>query len=161
MANAKEGVSRLEYVRSFIQAATRVIGEVIGEEPSAGAPQFQMNPLVRLGDVNVSLGITGDIPGQVCYGMDMQTSLNLAGAMLMEPCHAHDEMSVSALQELGNMISGNARTYLAQLDVRADITPPKTIVGQDMSANWHRIRAMSVPLTLSHGTITLVVGIAQ
>lgn len=161
MPNETTSIARLDYVRGFILAATRVIAEVVGEEPVAGSPLFQIGPLVHLGDVNVSLGITGDIPGRVNYGMDLQTSLNIAAAMLMEPVSAHDEMSISALQELGNMISGNARTYLAQLNVASDITPPKTVVGQDISANWHRIRAMSIPLTMSHGTLTLVVGIRQ
>ncbi len=161
MANQTSNVARLDYVRGFIQAATSVIAQVVGEEPTVGSPQFQIGPMVHLGDVNVSLGISGDIPGQVNYGMDMQTSLNIASAMLMETCAAHDEMSISALQELGNMISGNARTYLAQLNVTSDITPPKTVIGHDISANWHRIRAMSIPLVMSHGTLMLVVGIQQ
>lgn len=158
---ANQSVARLDYVRGFVQAAASVIAQVVGEAPQVGSPQFQIGPLVHLGDVNVSLGITGDIPGLVNYGMDMQTSLNLASAMLMEPVAAHDELSISALQELGNMISGNARTYLAELNVTSDITPPKTVVGTDISANWHRIRAMSIPLVLSHGTLMLVVGIRQ
>lgn len=161
MPNQTQGVSRLEFIRSFIQAATHVIGEVVGEVPVSGTPQFQVGSLIRLGDVSVSLGITGEVPGQVNYGMDMQTSLNIAAAMLMEPCESHDEMSLSALQELGNMISGNARTHLSRLNVVTDITPPKTVVGRDIRANWHRIRAMSVPLALSHGTITLVVGLQE
>ncbi|HEY9854796.1 MAG TPA: chemotaxis protein CheX [Stenomitos sp.] len=161
MANDTTRVARLDYVRAFIQAATSVIAQVVGEEPTVGTPVFQIGPMVNLGDVNVSLGITGDIPGQVNYGMAMQTSLNIASAMLMETVEAHDEMSISALQELGNMISGNARTYLAELQLFSDITPPKTVVGKDISANWHRTRAMSIPLTLSYGTLMLVVGIRQ
>lgn len=160
MLSQTPSVARMDYVRGFIQAATKVIGEVIGEEPVVGAPNFQVGPMVQLGDVNVSLGITGDIPGQVAYGMDLQTSLNIASAMLMEPYEAHDEMTISALQELGNMISGHARTHLSGLNIFSDITPPKTVVGQDVCVNWHRLRAMRVPLALSHGTLMLVVGIS-
>jgi CheY-specific phosphatase CheX len=45
--------------------------------------------------------------------------------------------------------------------VKSDITPPTLLVGNDVSATWHKIRAMTVPLTLPTGVITVTVGLRQ
>ncbi|MNY00208.1 CheY-P phosphatase CheX [compost metagenome] len=161
MVNDQRSPASLDYVRAFVQAAERVLGEVIGEVPGKGTPVFQTAPSIGLQEVNVTVGITGDVQGQVNYGMDMTTALAIASTMMMEPVTALDEMSISALQELANMISGNARFHLNDLRITSDITPPTMLVGKDMSATWHRIRAMAVPLELSSGKILVTVGIRQ
>ncbi len=161
MINEPRSAASLDYVRAFVQAAERVLGEVIGEVPTKGTPIFQKEPSIGLQEVNVTVGITGDLQGQVNFGMDMATALGIASIMMMETVSALDEMSISALQELSNMISGNARFFLNDLGVKSDITPPTMLVGKDMSATWHRIRAMAVPLDLSCGRILVTVGIRQ
>jgi len=161
MINEPRSAASLDYVRAFVQAAERVLGEVIGEVPTKGTPIFQKEPSIGLQEVNVTVGITGDLQGQVNFGMDMATALGIASTMMMETVSTLDEMSISALQELSNMISGNARFFLNDLGVKSDITPPTMLVGKDMSATWHRIRAMAVPLELSSGKILVTVGIRQ
>ncbi|HEY9856707.1 MAG TPA: chemotaxis protein CheX [Stenomitos sp.] len=161
MINEPRSAASLDYVRAFVQAAERVLGEVLGEVPTKGTPIFQKEPSIGLQEVNVTVGITGDLQGQVNFGMDMTTALAIASTMMMETVAALDEMSISALQELSNMISGNARFFLNDLGVKSDITPPTMLVGKDMSATWHRIRAMAVPLEISSGKILVTVGIRQ
>lgn len=161
MINEPRSAASLDYVRAFVQAAERVLGEVIGEVPTKGTPIFQKEPSIGLQEVNVTVGITGDLQGQVNFGMDLTTALSIASTMMMETVTELDEMSISALQELANMISGNARFFLNDLGVRSDITPPTMLVGKDMSATWHRIRAMAVPLDLSAGRLLVTVGIRQ
>lgn len=153
--------SNLDYVRGFVSAAERVMQEVIGEAPSKGSPSFQSGAAITLQEVNVNVGITGDVQGQVNFGMTQATALGIASAMMMETVAVLDEMSISALQELANMISGNARFFLNDLGLRTDITPPTMLMGRDITATWHKIRAMSVPLTLSAGVMTVTVGIRQ
>lgn len=161
MTNDTRAPSNLEYVRGFVQAAERVLSEVIGETPTKGTPVFQTSAAVTLQEVNITVGITGDVQGQVNFGMSTTTALGVASLMMMEPVELLDEMSVSALQELANMISGNARFYLNDLGLKSDITPPSMLMGKDITATWHKIRAMSVPLTLAAGVMTVTVGIRQ
>lgn len=149
----------LDYVRAFGQAAEQVLQEVLSETPTRGTPAFQMGPTIPLQAVNVQVGITGDLTGHVNFGMDDATARGIAGIMMMEEVAALDEMAISALSELANMISGNARTYLNQLCSFSDITPPSVLMGESISGTWAHVRAMSVPLTLGAGTITLTVGI--
>lgn len=149
----------LDYVRAFGQAADQVMQEVLGETPGRGAPTFQMGPSIPLQAVNVQIGVTGALIGHVNFGMDLQTALGIAGAMMMETISELDEMAISALSELANMISGNARTYLQQLVGFADITPPTVLMGETIMTTSMNIRAMTVPLSLGAGTVHLMVGI--
>lgn len=149
----------LDYIRAFGQAADQVMQEVLGETPSRGTPTFQMGPTMPLQAVNVQVGITGALTGHVNFGMDERTALAIAGAMMMEEVTKLDEMGMSALSELANMISGNARTYLQQLVGFADITPPTLLIGESIMSTSVNIRAMSVPLSLGSGTIHLTVGV--
>jgi chemotaxis protein CheX len=74
---------------------------------------------------------------------------------------AFDEISISALQELSNMVAGNGRFQLHDLGVISDITPPSMLMGRGIKATWHRIRAMSLPLQVSQGTVVVTVGLKQ
>lgn len=58
-----------------------------------------------------------------------------------------DEMSKSAISELGNMISGNAGTLLYNQGVTVDITPPKIIESAE-AAGYTPKRALTIPLKI-------------
>lgn len=149
----------LDFVRAFGQAAEQVLQEVLSETPTRGAPSFQMGPTIPLQEVNVQVGITGELTGHVNFGMNLYTAKAIAGIMMMEEVPELDEMAISALSELANMIAGNARTYLNQLAGFSDITPPSVLMGASISGTWAHVRAMSIPLALGAGTIHLTVGI--
>ena len=57
------------------------------------------------------------------------TKWQLASKMCMMPVDKLDELSLSALSELSNMILGNAATVLSTKGVTIDITPPAIIRG--------------------------------
>lgn len=152
-------IAALDFVNAFCQAAEQVIREVLGETPERGQPLFQMGPSIALQAVNVSVGMTGDLGGHVNFGMDDQTACRVAAQMMCEDVHELDEMSVSALSELANMIAGNARTFLGQQGVNADITPPSVLRGAAISSSWANIRAMSQPLRCGAGVVHVTVGI--
>ena len=46
------------------------------------------------------------------------------------PVDALDEMSMSALSELGNMVSGSTATHLSATGVSTDITTPNITTGE-------------------------------
>lgn len=151
--------STLDYVKAFLQAAEHVLDQMIGEIPSKGSPAYHVEPTFNLQHINVFLGITGDIEGQVNFGMDLDTGLKLASIMVLEDVMTLDEISMSALQEMANMISGNATTLLAKM-LKLEISPPSLVTGKEMTATWHHTRALSVPLNLSCGVLTLTAGIS-
>lgn len=152
-------VSALEYVNAFVEAAERVLEGVIGEAPVKTEPVLMTSPTFSLQNVNVTLEVTGDVKGQVNFSMAMSTALHMGSAMMMRPIEELDDMAMSALQELANMITGHACMILTDQDLVLDITTPLLLIGQDLSVTWHKARAMSVQLTLSIGTITVTGGV--
>lgn len=152
-------LSSLDYVRAFSQAAENVLEQLLGEKPTRGTPSFQLGATLQLQQVNAIVGLTGGVKGQIAYGMDKQTALAVAGAMMMEEVTVLDEMGISALSELSNMISGNATVILSQSGAVSDITPPSVVMGSSVMAAWYGIRAMVMPLKLSLGTMYVTVGL--
>lgn len=73
------------------------------------------------------IGINGDLKGNVLYEMSEETSLLVAAKMLGENISKLDEIALSAIGELANMITGNAATELSSYDYRCDLTPPVII----------------------------------
>jgi CheY-specific phosphatase CheX len=123
----------LDFVRAFGQAAEQVLQEVLSETPTRGAPTFQMGPTIPLQEVNVQVGITGELTGHVNFGMNMYTAKAIAGIMMMEEVEELDDMAISALSSV--------------------------LMGASISGTWAHVRAMSVPLALGAGTLHLTVGI--
>lgn len=154
------GVASFDYVRAFCQAAEKVLSCLLYEDPVRGRPIFQTGAAIALQEVNVIIGVTGDLKGQVNFGMDRATARAIAGAMMMEEDLSElNEMAISALSELANMISGNATILIAESGANSDITPPSITMGDGVLASWYGIRAMTTPLVMSKGTLHLTVGI--
>ncbi len=84
-------------------------------------------------DIFVLMGIVGDIDGQVYMSMDAETGKILASEMLggMEVTEV-DELVVSAVGEMCNMVMGNACSSISLLNTTVDITPPTVIAGEEV-----------------------------
>lgn len=152
-------LASFDYVRSFCQAAENILNQLVSETPSRGRSSFQHGAGITLQEVNVIIGLTGDLKGRINFGMDRATARAIAGAMMFEEVPELNEMAISALSELGNMISGQATILISQGGAKSDITPPSIVMGTSVFAAWYGIRAMTIPLELSIGTIHLTVGI--
>lgn len=78
-------------------------------------------------DLTAILGVSGQLEGSVLYGFGGGTGLAVASAMIGETVTELDDMSMSALGELCNMITGNAATQLSAKGYVCDISPPLII----------------------------------
>jgi chemotaxis protein CheX len=65
---------------------------------------------------------------------------------------ALDEMSKSAIAELGNMIMGNVSTEFYNEGIKIDITPPTVLVGSDINISTKGIQTVCVPIEIENGT---------
>ncbi len=152
-------LASFDYVRSFCQAAENILHQLVAETPARGKSTFQHGAGITLQEVNVIIGLTGELKGRINFGMSPATAKAIAGAMMFEEVSELDEMAISALCELGNMISGQATILLSQGGAKSDITPPSIVMGSSVFAAWYGIRAMTVALDMSVGTVHLTVGI--
>ncbi len=64
--------------------------------------------------------------GQVMIVFENSVACDIASKMCMMPITQLDDLSKSALSELGNMIMGNTATIFSTKGIGIDITPPTT-----------------------------------
>ena len=111
-------------------------------------------------DITVIIGITGDLKGNVSYSMSEETAKKIVSSMMMGmPITELDEIGISALGELSNMIMGTASTLLSENNYRIDITPPSTVWGKDIHFSTTTKNIICVKLDTEAGELEVNMGI--
>lgn len=118
----------IEYIGPFLVAASSVLQNACGIQLTSGKPYVKTTAFDD-NSVVICLGITGQLGGQVVIAFNKDIALEIASKMCMMQITQLDDLSTSALSELGNMILGNAATVLSTKNVIIDITPPMLIQG--------------------------------
>ena len=149
---------KAEYINPFVIASFSVLEMVLGNKPIKGELAMQPSTFTSQ-QCNVVCGVTGQVQGQVIYGMSLQTADRIASAMLGEPIKVFDQLAASAIGELGNMISGNSMQHLSEAGRICDITPPTIIRGKDVKICTISIPAIVIPITLEQGELSITVGL--
>ncbi|MEE8443491.1 MAG: chemotaxis protein CheX [Dehalococcoidia bacterium] len=115
-----------EYINAFLSPAIMVwqkelqsVLQLTGAE--AVSHQFTTDSLTAV------IGVSGQLRGNVLYGFDHGTARAVAGKMVGHEVIEFDEMSLSAIGEIANMITGNAATQLSNTGATVDISPPVLI----------------------------------
>jgi chemotaxis protein CheX len=75
-------------------------------------------------EVDIVIGIIGDLHGEVLYRFPISTSLNMVNIMSGMQFEEVDAFVTSAISEIANIISGNVLTALSDSDIKCDILPP-------------------------------------
>ena len=138
----------IKYINPFVKATLTVM-EMLGMsggklgKPSLSDMKFPDNAFL------IQVGLTGGMKGQVIIGMTEQKAKDTASIMMMGmPVNELDEMSCSALGELGNMIMGNTSTIFSTMNIVFDITPPLSMHGYDLKLQSD-ITAIKIPILLN------------
>lgn len=75
-------------------------------------------------EVDIVVGIVGELQGDVIYQFPVTTSLNMVNIMSGMEFSDVDIFVTSAISEIANIISGNVITSLSDNKLRFDILPP-------------------------------------
>lgn len=86
--------------------------------------EISMEEFLNEDGLNISIGIVGDLEGEVIYRFPKETSLSMVNIMSGMEMEGIDEFVTSAISEIANIISGNVLTLLASSNLRCDILPP-------------------------------------
>lgn len=115
------------YIAPFLDAASLVIQQLVGVKPLPG--KFFLKEIVGVDKyVWIHIGITGEIEGNIYYGIPEEVALKMVSVMMGGYVITElNELGHSAISELGNMVSGNFSTLLYQQGIHVDITPPKLL----------------------------------
>lgn len=139
---------KAEIINPFLESARIVIEQVIQVSPSTGNLGIKNIEIVK-GDIWIQVGMTGQLTGNVVFGLKEIVALKIVSVMMggVPILKEMDEMGQSAISELGNMISGNASTILSNQGVNVDITPPRIVSPQDNPLFFSK-KALSIPLMM-------------
>lgn len=148
----------VEYINPFLMAATSIIKDICQIELKVGKPYVKETAFAS-DSVIIMIGVTGEMRGSVIIALAYNKALEIASNMMMGmPVTELDEMSISAISELGNMIMGNAATILSTKGVGIDITPP-TLCRGNLTITQSYTKNICIPLSGDDITIELDVAV--
>ena len=143
------------YVNPFIINALAVMRKTMQVEATQGKPALMNGTAFRTGDVSVAIGLKGQVKGEVTLRMEEDTACRVASTMLLGlSVPAMDEMALSALCELVNIIAGNATIDLVNCGFQCAITPPMVQTGEPAAT---QTKTLVVPIASELGEIRLAI----
>ena len=138
---------KVEYINPFITAAQSMVKTLCAVDAKLGKVFLKKSPYA-VDQVIILIGVVGEIKGQVCFELSVETAKKIASIMMGGvPVMELDEISKSAVAELGNMIMGNAATIFESKNTGIDITPPSLLMGERIEIS-NEFPTISVPLEL-------------
>jgi chemotaxis protein CheX len=149
---------RADILEPFVEAARDVLAEELGVDVTPGKLSLASGSATTL-DLTVVLGITGRLTGIAVYGMSSEMAMGVVGRMLGSPVSDLDEMALSGIAELGNVITGRATTLLAGMGMVCDISPPMLLLGAGSRLSTMSIQRLVIPLSTELGTLQAQVAI--
>jgi len=107
--------------KAFVDATQNVFNLMlnISEISDRPADDFKCDD-----EIDIAIGIIGDLQGEVIYRFPVPTSLNMVNIMSGMQFDTVDSFVTSAISEIANIISGNVLTALSASEMKCDILPP-------------------------------------
>ncbi|MGC8902825.1 MAG: chemotaxis protein CheX [Fervidobacterium sp.] len=133
-------------INTILSSAQSTYEAVLQLKPQFGKP-LAVKEIVPKYNIVTVIGFTGDIEGNFIYAFNEKTALSIVSRMMGMEYNTLDELSLSAIGELGNMTSGGIAMNLEKLGHKIDITPPTVITGEGMKITTEGI-IIKLPATL-------------
>lgn len=97
--------------------------------------------------VIMTVGIVGEIKGNVVYYLDLESAKKVASTMMMGmPVDDFNEMAQSAISELANMLTANAATFFSNIGITVDISTPTLLYGDQVSVKMNSSQILCIQL---------------
>lgn len=138
-------------INPFLMAATSILRDMCSMQLTIGKPYVKTTEFQN-DSVIIMIGVTGEIRGQVLLALTLKSACKIASKMVMMEVTDLDELSSSAISELGNMVMGNAATILSTKGVGIDITPP-TMCRGNISITSAYTKNVCIPLIYEGETL--------
>jgi len=152
LANPPRLVPKAEHLEPFLEAAREVLEQELGTVVERGRLTLaEGNHTTQ--EITAIVGITGRLTGLAIYGMSEATALSIVGRLLGQPMDTFDDLAMSGIAELGNVITGRAATLLSDAGLESNIAPPVTLVGAGARVSTAGIQRLVVPLATELGVI--------
>ena len=142
-----------KYIDSIFEGSNHVIKQITGSGVTKGEVKKDIHEFSG-NDINVIIGIHGNIDGHVTFTMDEALAFRIASLILGQDVgNFIDEISTSCLEELGNMIMGHTAGLLSQIGIMIDITPPAIVTGDNISIRNDKLDKFCIPVVFDDGSV--------
>ncbi|MCA9449789.1 MAG: chemotaxis protein CheX, partial [Candidatus Omnitrophica bacterium] len=145
----------------FLTSCTEIFTETTAvqlerKEISTAKVEFLKYP------ITVFIGIAGPLWGQVFFCFEEDTARRTAGRMMKAPTPPaeFDEESISAIAELGNMITGRALKTFEEMGLDLILTPPTVFRAEGFQC-YFSIPTVNIRFTCNFGEVVISVGLIE
>lgn len=146
----------VEYINPFLQSLQHVMSMLFGIQPKLGKVYLKKSPFQ---EYTVNIQMNGQVNGTFALVMDDDTAVKIVSHMTGKKVSRMDEIAVSAIGELGNMIMGNTCTLYSKKGLHTNISTPKVIKGEDEVFNKPVVVCIPILLNDDFGNLDVAVAI--
>ncbi len=139
------------YIKYLIESIHEIFNENFGVVPEKNKISFYTHGLSA--DVAASIGLVGNLEGNIIIFLNKETALNIASQMFQDEIKELDPLSLSSITELINFIAGRMITKLFQLKYDNDITPPELLNNENIIFDETKILACRILFNSSFGQL--------
>ncbi|ABV32727.1 MULTISPECIES: chemotaxis protein CheX [Pseudothermotoga] len=118
-------------INALIAAIVNTLEVLIGEKPTVGKPGV-LKEIKPKFDLITLIGFVGGVEGNLIYSFNPDTALKIVSKMMNMPYENLDELAMSAIGELGNMIAGALAMNLEKIGCKIVISPPTVVTGREL-----------------------------
>jgi|ADurb_Oil_01_Slu_FD_contig_21_4115560_length_510_multi_3_in_0_out_0_1 chemotaxis protein CheX len=143
----------VNHINAFITGLVEV-SRMLGISSLTRTGLSKREKLKTENEVNIIIGLVGDIKGNVVLSMQEKTAMNIASKMMGGmPVNEFDLMPKSALCELSNMVSGRSVSELEKNGVLTNITPPTLVHGHNLISLISQVETLVIKFAAEEGEI--------
>lgn len=151
---------KAEYVNPFLQATQDVFRQMLNLDIEKDRIALQEDWIAGK-EVNVLIGVVGALTGSVVFSFSKPMALAMVQSMAGMEISELDVFVTSALGEVGNIICGNAMTYLANAKYPCDIAPPQIILGENKTISLATPKSLLVFCKTALGEFTINISLKE
>lgn len=148
---------KVEYVNPFISSTIETFRNMLQLELKAGKPVMKTNPAPSF-DVSGIIGLTGDAVGSIAISFPKITALKAVSRFMGMDIKIIGQDLIDAVGELANIIAGNAKKDLTNMNV--SISLPNVVVGKDLQISSPKeAQNIAIPFSSEVGDFMLEISL--
>ncbi len=122
----------MDYKGIVLESVAETASKLVSIRPEMREIGEETSP-ITVEDFTIIIGMAGQISGQLIFGFREEMVKKIAEKMLEQETEELDELTISAVAEFTNVISGNATIKLVDAgSKKLGMSPPSIVMGKNM-----------------------------
>jgi len=119
------------FVNALIAAVVNTLKTLLNVTAAVGKPGI-LKEIKPKYDMVTVIGFSGGVEGNLIYSFNPSNALKIVSKMMGFEYESLDDLAMSAIGELGNMIAGALAMNLEKVGCRIVISPPTVVTGKNL-----------------------------